>query len=34
VSDCCLTPGEQFFSHIMAITSYSLMKLLWCHSLQ
>jgi len=22
VSDCCLTPSEQYFSHIMTRTSY------------
>jgi len=27
VIDCCLTPSEQFFSYIMARTSYILIQL-------
>ena len=29
VSDCCLTPIQQFFSYIMARTSYFLIRCLW-----
>jgi len=27
--NCCLTPSEQFFSHIMARTSYISMRWWW-----
>jgi len=30
VSDCCLTPSEQYFSDIMARTNYILMRCLPC----
>jgi hypothetical protein len=30
VSDCCFTPSEQFFSHIMARTCYIFMRWWWC----
>ena len=30
VSDCCLTPSEQFFSHIMARRKYISMRWKWC----
>jgi len=29
LSDCCLTPGEQFFSYIIERTSYISMRWWW-----